>query len=132
MLWTGEAHQSANIQTFDGSHKNSPNFLCHFSFMSQFSFKFHISHNSCIIFLAERLYSSDKKSYQSANFWSFEFSRESSLNSSCHFWNCSSFFLQILHRSLVSWHISPPYFSPAQPCILLTKGAHQNKIFQTF
>ena len=76
MLWTGEAHQSSNIQTFDGSHKNSPNFLCHFSIISQFSFKFHITHNSCIIFLAETLYSSDKKSYQSANFWSFEFSRE--------------------------------------------------------
>ena len=95
MLWTGEAHQSSNIQTFDGSHKNSPNFLCHFSIISQFSFKFHITHNSCIIFLAETLYSSDKKSYQSANFWSFEFSREK-VHQILHV------IFQILHYCLVS------------------------------
>ena len=31
MLWTKRAQQSANFQTFNCSHENQPNFLCHFS-----------------------------------------------------------------------------------------------------
>ena len=31
MLWTKGAHQSPSFQTFDCSHENKPNSLCHFS-----------------------------------------------------------------------------------------------------
>ena len=30
ILWTKGTHQSANFQTFDCSHENQPNSLCHF------------------------------------------------------------------------------------------------------
>ena len=50
MLWTKGAHESAIFQTFTCSHKHSPNFLFHFFFMSQFSFKFVATKgNTCYI-----------------------------------------------------------------------------------
>ena len=42
-------------------------------------------------------------------FETFECSNQNSPNS-CHFWNNKLVFLQILHRSSVSWNITPPYF----------------------
>ena len=133
MLWTKGAHQSVNFQNFDYSHKNSSNFFISFflheAFMSPSCV---ITHNSSISFLDKTLYSLDSLSIKVRIFRVFEFLGERSPNSSCHFWNHSSFFLQILHYCLVSWHITPPYFLAAQFCILLTKGAHQKKMFQTF
>ena len=51
-----------------------------------------------------------KGSYQSSNFDTFEWSGENSPNSSYHFSNHKSAFLQILHDFSVSWKITPLYF----------------------
>ena len=51
-----------------------------------------------------------KGSYQGSNFDTFKCSDENLQNSSCHFPSNKSVFLQILHRSSMSWKITPLYF----------------------
>ena len=51
-----------------------------------------------------------KESHQSPNFDTFKCSDENLQNSSCHFPNHKSDFLQILHHSSVSCKVAPLYF----------------------
>ena len=51
-----------------------------------------------------------KGSHQSCNFETFECSGKNLPNSSCHFSNRKSAFLQILHHSSILWNITPLYF----------------------
>ena len=126
MLWTKRVHQSTIFQTFECSNESSPNSSCHFwnhkvrvysNFASLFSV---MKDNSSVFFLAQTSYTLDKNSPSKWNFWTFEWLGENSPNSSCHFWNQESVFLQTLHHSSVSWDmnhysmswkITPLYFS---------------------
>ena len=88
MLWTKEAHQSANFQVFDISHENQPN--TYFSSHESFSFKF------CITFQCHNIFSLKFSSWNIIRFWqknpinvhffTFECTNNSSPDSSCHFW----------------------------------------------
>ena len=58
-------------------------------------------------------------------FETFECSDQNS-PTSCHFWNNKLIFLQILHRSSVSWGITSLYVFYLKFHILSTKGAYQS------
>ena len=68
-----------------------------------------------------------------SQFWvkTFKCSGENLPNSSCYFPNHKSFFLQILHHSLVSWKITL-YFFQIKHCILFMEGTYQNVNFWDF
>ena len=111
MLLTKRAHRST-IQTFECFNESSPSSSCYFSnhkvrvhsnFASLFSV---MKDNSPVFFLAQTLYTLDKKSPLKWNFWAFEWLGENSPNSSYHVWNNKSVFLQTFHYSLVSWEIT--------------------------
>ena len=71
-----------------------------------------IVHNSSVIFKLIYFLLWIKRSHQSPNVETFECSSKNLANSSCHFPNHQSVFLQFLHQSSVSWKISPLcYFS---------------------
>ena len=65
-----------------------------------------------------------KAAHQIANFQTCHYSHENLPNSSCHFWNQESVFLQTLHHSSVLSHL--------KIYMLWTKGAHESEDFQTF
>ena len=67
-----------------------------------------------------------KGSHQSPNFETFECFGKNLPNSSCHFPNHKSVFLQILHDSSVSWNITLLYVFKVKRCILCTKGTNQS------
>ena len=62
-----------------------------------------------------------KRSNQCTNFDTFEFSAENVSNSTCHFWNHKSVFLQILRHFSMSWKIYPLHFLLAQTIYTLLK-----------
>ena len=66
------------------------------------SFSSVITHNSSVNFT--------ERSHGGTNYDTFKYSGENLPNSSCHFPNHKSVFLQILHDSSVSWTITPLYF----------------------
>ena len=68
------------------------------------------AHNSSVNFKLIHFLLWMKGSHQSPNFETFECSGKNLPNSSCHFPNRKSVFLQILHHSSVSCRISPLYF----------------------
>ena len=130
LLWTKGSHQSPNFDTFKCSGENLPNSSCHFSnHMSVFpgvlrskfvkflmsilkrqvnsssifvSFFIVTTHNSSGNFKVIHFLLWTKGSHQSPNFDTFKCSGENLPNSSCHFSNLKSVFLQILHHSSVS------------------------------
>ena len=61
--------------------------------------------------LAETLYAIDKSNTSKCKFSDLPLLTLKFTNSSCHFWNHVLVFLQILHRSPVSWEITLLYFS---------------------
>ena len=63
-----------------------------------------------------------KGSHENTNFDTFKCSDENLLNSSCHFPNYKSVFLQILHDSLVSWYITPLHFFRSKVIYFAQKG----------
>ena len=65
-------------------------------------------------------------SHQSPNFDTFKCSDENLLNSSCHFPNRKSVFLQILHDSSVSWKITPLYVFRSKVTYFVQKGNSSN------
>ena len=71
------------------------------------SFFIVMTYNSSINFKLIRFLRRTKGPYKSPNFDTFECSSENMPNSSCHFPNHNSVFLQILHDSSVSWKITP-------------------------
>ena len=62
----------------------------------------------------------------------FEYSVENLPNSSCHFPNQTTVFLQILHDSLVSWKITPLYFFRSKVIYFAWKGPIKVQILETF
>ena len=62
----------------------------------------------------------------------FECSGENLPNSSCHFPNHKSVFLQILHDSSVSWKITPLHFFRSKVIYLARKGPIKVQILETF
>ena len=98
---------SAQVKNFQISHVN-------FEMTCQFLFKFCIilhchTHNSTVNFKFIHFLFWTKESHQSPNLDTFKCSGENLPNSSCHFSNHKSVFLQILHHSSVSWKITPLY-----------------------
>ena len=86
-----------------------------FEMTSQFYFKFGsffivIKHNSPVGFKLMHFLFCIKGSNESPNFENFVCSGEDLPNSSSHFPNHKSAFLQVFHHSLVSWNIAPLYF----------------------
>ena len=73
-----------------------------------------------------------KESHQSPNFDIFKCSGENLPNSSCHFSNHKSVFLQILHHSTVSWKITPLYFFSSNNIYFVQKEHIKMKMFETF
>ena len=73
-----------------------------------------------------------KGSHQSPNFDIFECSGEKLPNSSCHFLNHKSVFLQILHHYSVSWKITPLYVFSSNNIYFAQKEGIKVKIFETF
>ena len=68
--------------------------------------------------------------HQSAYFQTCYCSHYNSPNSSCHFWNQGSVFLETLHHTSVSRDNSSVLFQLTL-YIILTKGVHQSANFQT-
>ena len=73
-----------------------------------------------------------KGSHESTNFDTFKCSGENLPNSSCHFPNHKSVFLQILHHSSVSWKITPLYFFRSNVIYFARKGPIKVQILETF
>ena len=69
-----------------------------------------MTHNSSMNFKLIHFLLLLKGSHRSPNFETFECSGESLPNSSCHFANHKSVFLQILHLSSVPWKVTPLFF----------------------
>ena len=95
---------------------------------SQFLFKFWIilyclTHNSPLVFKLICFLLCIKGPNESSNFETFVCSGENVSNSSCHFPNHMSVFLQILHHTLVSWNITPLYIFLAQTLYNLVKSS---------
>ena len=97
----------------------SPNFLnssCQFRTDKSISFQilYHsplpLTHNTLVNFKLIHFLLSIKGPNKSPNFETFVCSGEILPNSSCHFPNRKSLFLQMLHHSLPSWNITPLYF----------------------
>ena len=73
-----------------------------------------------------------KGSHQSTNFYAFECSGENSPNSSSHFPNHKSVFLQISHHSSLSWKISTLYFLISTIICFGHKESIKVQIVETF
>ena len=86
------------------------------------SFFIVMTHNSSVNFKLIHFLFWTKGSYQSENL----------PNSSCHFPNDKSVFLQILHHSSMSWKITPLYFFSSNNIYFAQKEPIKVKIFETF
>ena len=73
-----------------------------------------------------------KGSHESTNFDTFKCSDENLPNSSCHFPNHKSVFLQILHDSSVSWNITPLYFFRSNVAYFAQKRPIKVQFFRLF
>ena len=73
-----------------------------------------------------------KGSHQNINFDIFKCSHENLLNSSCHFPNRKSVFLQILHDSSMSWNILPCTFLGQTLYTLHKRDQSKCKFFRLF
>ena len=73
-----------------------------------------------------------KGSHENTNFDIFKCSDENLLNSSCHFPNHKSVFLQILHDSSVSWNILPCTFLCQMLYTLHKRDQSKCKFFRLF
>ena len=113
MLWTKEAHQSANFQVFDISHENQPN--TYFSSHESFSFKF------CITLQCHNIFSLKFSSWNIICFWQKNpinvhffglLSAPMIVHSIPHaiFENTGSGYIQNLHHCSVPWKIIPLYY----------------------
>ena len=69
-----------------------------------------MTHNSTVNLKLIHFLLWTKESYQGSNFDTFECSGENLPNFSCHFLSNKSVFIQILHRSSISWKIAPLFF----------------------
>ena len=102
---------------------SSPNFASFFIVMT---------HNSSANFKLIHFLFWIKESHQSPNLDTFKCSGENFPNSSCHFSNHKSVFLQILHHSTVSCKITPLYVFSSNNIYFAQKEHINMKIFETF
>ena len=109
IIWSKEPIKVQSFQIFKDSGQNSSNSSCvRFEMTSQFLFKHFASffmvmtHNSSVNFKLIHFLLWKKGSHQSPNFDIFHCSGENLPNSSCHFSNHKSVFLQILRHSSAS------------------------------
>ena len=100
--------------------------------MDFLSFFSAITHNSSVNFQLKHFLHWAKGYHESTNFHALKCSDENFLNSSCHFSNQTSVFLQILHDSSVSWKIFPRYFFRLNVIFSAWKGQIKVQIFETF
>ena len=111
LLWIKGSHQSLNFEIL----KLLLVKICQIPHVilestSQFSFKFWINrqcHYSSVHFSSNIIYFVQKEQIKMQIFETFECLGQHSSNSSREFWNGKSIFLQILHHSVLSWHITP-------------------------
>ena len=96
------------------------------------SFFIVITHYSLVNFKFMHFLLWIKGSHQIPNFETFECSGENLLNSSCHFPNHKSVFLQILYYSPVSRKITPLYFFSSNIIYFDQKQLMKVQIFETF
>ena len=73
-----------------------------------------------------------KRAHQSTNFQIFECFNESSLNSSCHFWNHKVKVYSNLASLFTIMRDNSSVFFKLKMYMIWTKGAHQSAKFQTF
>ena len=90
------------------------------------------THNSSVNFKFIHFLLCMTGSHQSPNIETFECFGENLPNSSCHFPNHKSVFLQILHHLSVSWKITPLYFFGSNIIYFGQKYAIIVQIFETF
>ena len=126
MLWTKQAQQNTNFQTFDCSHKKLNKFLKSFlkprtsfplNFVSPFSL---VTYNYSKVFQFKHYMLWTKRAYQCTTFQSFECSNESSPKSSRNFWN-QKFRVYSNFASLLSIMFSALYFFGANFTYFLQK-----------
>ena len=116
MLWSKAARSSANFWDFWELGSKCVKFLMSIlnwqvnSFSNFASFFIDITHKVLVNFKLIHLLLWIKGPNKSPNFAIFVCSDEELPNSSYHFPNHKSLFLQTLHHSLVSWNITPLYF----------------------
>ena len=116
IVWSKDPMKEQVIYNFECSSQNSSNSSCQFwndkSIRLQILHHFSIvmRHNSTVNFSLIHFLLWTKGSHQSSNSDTFNCSGENLPNSSCHFPNHKSVFLQILHHSSVSWKITSLYF----------------------
>ena len=89
-------------------------------------------HNSSVNFKLIYFLLWIKGSYQSPSFKTLECSGKNLPNSSCHFPNHESVFLQILHHSSVPWKITPLYFFRLNFIYFERRGPIKVQILETF
>ena len=98
------------------------------------SFLIVMTHNSSIKLKLRHFLLWMKRCHWSPNFEVFQNSRENVLNSSCHFPNRKSVFLQILHHSTVSltvsWKITPVYFFRSSIIYFVQKESFEVHLFE--
>ena len=90
------------------------------------------THNSYVNFKLIHFLFWLRGSHQSPNFETFECSAENFPNSSCHFPNHKSVFLQTLHHSSVSWKTVLLYFFRSNVIYFAQKEQIKVQIFETF
>ena len=96
------------------------------------SFFVAMTHNSSVNFKPIHFLFWAKGSHQSPNFDTFECSGENLPNSSCHFLNHKSVFLQILHHSSLSRKITLLYLFSSNNIYFAQKERIKVKMFETF
>ena len=73
-----------------------------------------------------------KRSHQSPSFETFKCSGEYLPNSLCHFPNCKSVFLQVMHDSWVSWNITHLHIFRSNVTYFAQKGPINVQSLETF
>ena len=137
LLWIKGSHQSPNFKTFECSGENLPNSSCYFwklmSVFLQILHQYSVPSNitPLYFFSSNIIYFGQKQPIKVQIFEIFECSGENLPNSSCHFPNHKSVFLQILHDSSVSWKITPLYFFRSKIIYFAWNGAIKVQILET-
>ena len=96
------------------------------------SFFIVIIHNSSVNFKLIHFLLWTKRCHKSPHFDTFECSDKNLLNSSCHFSNHKSVFLQILRYSSISWKVTPLYFFNSNSLYFAQKEPIKVKDFWDF
>ena len=132
------SHYITFIDFWTCSGVNLPNSSCHFwkykSVFLQILYQYSVSSKitPLYFFSSNILYFGQKQLIKVQIFEIFECSGENLPNSSCHFPNHKTVFLQILHDSLVSWKITPLYLFRSNIIYFAQKGPIKVQILETF